>query len=150
MHVKRSAPDRGPLLPSEASTIVRVVAGLFGLGGVLTLLGLAAVVGAKLLGAKSMAEVPISVFGVVLLAAFGAAYCWTAVLLYAGRRLGAYIAIGALALNVLSLLLRQPDATMRDYLIPVAALIGLAFAWPHLSAGGREVDEHVSIRPRAG
>lgn len=150
MDAKRSAADRGPLLPSEAATIVRVVAGLFGLGGILTLLGLAAMVGGKLLGAKELADVPLNLFGVVLLAILGVAYCWTAKLLYEGRRLGAYIAIGALALNVLSLALRQPAATMSDFFIPVAALIGLAFAWPHLSDAGREVDEHVSIRPRVG
>ena len=148
--MKRSITDSGPLLPSEASTIITVVAGLIGLGGAMTLLGLALVLLSPAFGAKSLVFDVSTVLGLVVVGGFGAAYCVTGIWLYQARRRGAYLAMGALALNLVSLLLGAARPSPLDILLPAAALVGVALAWPHLSASGREVDGHVSITPRAG
>lgn len=147
--MKRKSADNGPLLPSEASTILTVVAGLIGLGGALTLIGLALVLLSPSFGAKSVVWNVPTVIAVLLAGGFGSAYCVTGIWLYQARRRGAYLAMGALALNLLSILLGSARPSLFDLLTPVAALIGVALAWPHLSEAGREVDEHVSITRRA-
>jgi hypothetical protein len=58
--------------------------------------------------------------------------------------------MGALVLDLFELLLGSGRPSAIDILLPAAALIGVVLAWPHLSEGGREVNEHVRLTPRAG
>jgi hypothetical protein len=146
--MKRSTAHSGPLLPGEASTIITVVAGLFGLGGAITVLGLVVVLLTSGFGAKSFVLDLPTVFRFLVVGGFGLAYCVTGIWLYQARRRGAYLAMGALTLNLLSLLLGTARPSVWDILLPVAALAGVVLAWPHLSASGREVDEHVRITSR--
>lgn len=144
---RRSSRDSGPLLPSEASTILTFVAGMIGLGGAFTLLALVVVVvGGLAGGAAELADWRV-LLALVLMGGIGVAYCLTGVWLYQARRRGAYLAMGALGLNVVSLLLSPARPSIFDIGLPVAALIGLAFAWPHLSEAGREVDETLRVTP---
>ena len=144
---KRPSLDSGPLLPSEASTILTFVAGMIGLGGAFMLLALAVILlGAIAGGAAELGDWRV-ILALVLMGGIGVAYCLTGVWLYQARRRGAYLAMAALGLNVVSLLLSPARPSIFDIGLPVAALIGLAFAWPHLSEAGRVVDETVRVTP---
>ncbi|MCC7001004.1 MAG: hypothetical protein IT357_02520 [Gemmatimonadaceae bacterium] len=144
---KRAARDSGPLLPSEASTILTFVAGMIGLGGAYLLLAVAIIgLGAITGGASELGDWRVLLV-LLLMGGIGVAYCLTGVWLYQARRRGAYLAMAALGLNVVSLLLSPARPSIFDIGLPVAALIGLAFAWPHLSEAGREVDETVRVTP---
>lgn len=148
--MKRRVPESGPLLPSEASTIITIVAGLIGLGGALSLVGLAFVLLSSVFGTTTLVLNVATVFRILVAGGFGLAYCVTGVWLYQARRRGAYLAMGALVLNLLELLLGSARPSVLEVLLPVAALVGVALAWPHLNHTGREVDAHVRIAPRAG
>lgn len=148
--MKRRVPESGPLLPSEASTIITVVAGFIGLGGALMLVGLAFALLRSAFGTTTLALNIETVFGILVAGGFGLAYCVTGVWLHQGRRRGAYLAMGALALNLLELLLGSARPSVLAVLLPVASLVGVALAWPHLSEAGREVDTHVRIAPGTG
>lgn len=144
---RRPSSDSGPLLPSEASSILKFVAGLIGLGGAFTLLALVVVVlGGLARGAAELGDWRV-LLALVLTGGIGVAYCLTGMWLYQARRRGAYLAMAALGLNVVSLLLSRARPSIFDLGLPIAALIGLAFAWPHLSEAGREVDETVRVTP---
>lgn len=148
--MQRRVPDTGPLLPGEASTIITAVAWLIGLGGVLTLLGVAVVILTSMLGTTSVPMSIATVIGLAVVAGLGFAYCVTGVWLHQGRRRGAYLAMGALGLNLLQLLLGSGRPSAMSVLVPVAGLVGVALAWPHLSDAGRRIDEQVSVTPRTG
>jgi hypothetical protein len=143
-------PNFGPLLPSEASVILTFVAGLIGLGGAFTLLTLGLALITPFFGARPFEFDLPTVLGIAVVGGFGVAYCVTGIWLFQARRRGAYLALGALVLNILSLLFASARPSVFDVLLPIAALLGVAFSWPHLSEAGREVDEHVRITPRAG
>lgn len=145
----RSRPhESGPLLPGEASTVLTLVSGLIGLGGAFTLLSVGVVVASALFGGKSGLGGPAGIVALIIVTLFGVGYVITGIWLSQGRRRGAYLAFGVLALNILSVALGAARPSLLDLLLPVAAIVGLAFAWPYLSDAGHEVEEAVRVTPR--
>ncbi len=131
--MSRRVHNAGPLLPGEASTIITVVAGLIGLGGAVMLLGVAFVVLGSIFGTTSLLFNIATVLQLVVAVGFGLAYCLTGVWLSQARRRGAYLAMGVMVLSLLQALLGSGRPSALDVLVPVAALVGVALAWPHLS-----------------
>ena len=143
--MKRSPVMPGPLLPSEASSIVSLVAGLFGLSGVFSLLGLVVVFARYATAARVVPLSATTFLWLGLSVAVNVCYCVTAKWLYEGRQRGAYLAMAALAVSLARTLSAEQRPDTLGVLFTVTMLVGLALAWPHLSDVGRDIDAPLSI-----
>jgi len=151
--MKRSSVMSGPLLPGEASTVIIVVAGLFGITGILLVLLVAYALvayalGSAVLSSQVLGPTPSLPLGLGLNAVVGLQYLLTARWLYEGRRRGAYLALAELSISLLSRLNAAERPASSGVALSVAILVGLALTWPHLSGSGRVIDPPVTLVPR--
>ena len=140
--------NTGLLLPGEATLVVTAVAWLFGLTGVLTTLVMVYAFGGAVLSASAPASTPTLLIGIGLGTLVGVGYCLTAIWLHEGRRRGAYLAMAVESLSLLSRLTGVERPSAISVAFSVAMLVGLAFAWPHLSSRGRTIDPPITFVPR--
>lgn len=147
--MKRHDSDRGPLLPGEASMVLKGAAGLIGLAGILTFLRVIMILYTVFSGPGLGALAPMSYLILGLAAGLGVVCLIAAIWLLEARKSGGYLGIAVLLLDVVLQLVAPYRPTTLGVLMPVVALVGLAFAWQHLSDSGRDVNEHLSITPQA-
>jgi hypothetical protein len=125
-------PVEHPLLPGEASSVLSVVAFLYGSSGALYLIGLLFLVGGKIAGASWAADAVFRPLGTIITIIVVTGYLATGWLLMRRRRLGGMLGLGFTVLSLVQPFLSEGPVSAIAVLVPAALLVGLALAWTHL------------------